>query len=119
MEPSEKDRRSVDRRDIHVELGIQSDTNFYTGFARDISAGGLFVATYDLPRIGTAVNVNFRLPGGPLLSLHGVVRWVREPDEGDSDVTPGMGISLEHLEPREKAAINAYLSTHEPLYLEG
>jgi uncharacterized protein (TIGR02266 family) len=113
------DRRGQARREIHVELGIQSDTNFYTGFACDISSGGLFIATYDLPEVGAEVSVNFRLPGGPLMSLHGIVRWVRELDHEDLDVVPGMGIAFERLEDGEISAINAYIATHAPLFHEG
>jgi uncharacterized protein (TIGR02266 family) len=115
---AEPDRRSRARRDIHAELGIQSGTNFYTGFARDISSGGLFVATYDIPRAGTEVNVNFSLPGGPTLSLHGTVRWIREPDDRDPDLTPGMGVAFERLDPAAARAINAYLADHAPLFFE-
>jgi uncharacterized protein (TIGR02266 family) len=118
VEPSFQDRRGRARRDIHVELGIQSDTNFYTGFACDISSGGLFIATYDLPRVGTEVSVNFRLPGGPLMSLQGVVRWVREPDDREPDLTPGMGVAFARLSPDEARAINAYISQHAPLFFE-
>ena len=112
------ERRVAARREVEVEIGIQSDTNFYTGFSCDISSGGLFVATYDVPAIGTAVNVNFRLPGCPAMSLDGVVRWVRELNPNDPDMVPGMGVEFGALEPRQASAINAFLSVRQPIFFE-
>ena len=112
------ERRVAVRREVEVEIGIQSDTNFYTGFSCDISSGGLFVATYDVPAIGTAVNINFRLPGCPAMSLDGVVRWVRDLNPTDPDVVPGMGVAFGALGPLEASAINAFLSVRQPIFYE-
>lgn len=112
------ERRALSRREITAELGIQSETNFYTGFACDISSGGLFVATYDLPPIGAEVSVNFRLPGGPLLSLLGTVRWVREANEREPDLPPGMGVEFAELGADEAGAINDYIARNPPLFFE-
>jgi uncharacterized protein (TIGR02266 family) len=112
------ERRVEVRREAEVEIGVQSDTNFYTGFSCDISSGGIFVATYDVPAIGTAVNVNFRLPGGPLMSLDGVVRWVRDLDPRDPDVVPGMGVAFAALDEAQSRAINAFLAVRPPIFFE-
>lgn len=112
------ERRVAARREVEIEIGIQSDTNFYTGFSCDISSGGIFVATYDVPAIGTPVNVNFRLPGGPAMSLDGTVRWVRDLDPRDPDVVPGMGVAFAGLEPAQARAINAFLAVRQPIFYE-
>jgi uncharacterized protein (TIGR02266 family) len=116
--PPEGERRGDERRAVEVELGFQSDTNFYTGLTMDISSGGLFVATYDIPPVGTAVNVNFSLPGGPIMSLNGVVRWVREINPVLPDMTPGIGVSFDDLDPADEAALNQYLARTSPLLYE-
>jgi uncharacterized protein (TIGR02266 family) len=103
---------------VDVEIGIQSDTNFFTGLSCDISSGGIFVATYDVPSIGAEVNVNFRLPGGPVVSVDGVVRWVRDLDPRDPDAVPGMGVAFRALEPAQAAAINAFLAVRPPIFFE-
>jgi uncharacterized protein (TIGR02266 family) len=117
VEPA-PERRIAVRREAEVEIGIQSDTNFYTGFSCDISSGGIFVATYDVPAIGTEVNVNFQLPGGPVMSLDGAVRWVRDLDPRDPDVVPGMGVAFHALAPAQARAINAFLAVRQPIFYE-
>jgi len=112
------ERRVAVRREVEIEIGIQSDTNFYTGFSCDISSGGLFVATYDVPAIGTEVNVNFHLPGCPVMSLDGVVRWVRDLNPTDPDLVPGMGVAFGALEPQQARAINAFLAVRQPIFYE-
>ena len=112
------ERRVAVRREVEIEIGVQSDTNFYTGFSCDISSGGLFVATYDVPAIGTDVNVNFHLPGCPVMSLDGVVRWVRDLNPADPDLVPGMGVAFGALEPQQARAINAFLAVRQPIFYE-
>jgi len=116
--PPAEERREAPRRQVEVEIGYQSETNFFTGLSTDISAGGLFVASYDVPPLGTPVNVNFRLPGGPMMSLDGVVRWARELNPVNPEMVPGFGVSFEHLDPAEEQAINRYLAHSAPLLYE-
>ena len=117
-EQSASERRDKERRDFEVEIGIQSETNFFTGFSMDISSGGLFVATYDVPPVGTSVNVNFSVPGGPMMSLNGEVMWVREFNEISPETAPGMGVRFDALTPEEEEAINLYISSSTPLFYE-
>ena len=51
---------------VEAALGAHSPTNFYKGLAGNdvIDAGGLFVATYQIPPIGTQVMLKVALPGG-------------------------------------------------------
>jgi uncharacterized protein (TIGR02266 family) len=114
----EEERREAPRRDVEVEIGFQSETNFFTGLSMDVSTGGLFVASYDIPPVGTEVNVNFNLPGGPMMSLNGIVRWVREFNPVTPDMVPGFGVSFVNLSPVEEAAINDYLARNSPLLYE-
>ncbi|MCP4679169.1 MAG: TIGR02266 family protein [Deltaproteobacteria bacterium] len=118
-EESGHERRSFIRRSIEVDIGIHSDTNFFTGFSQDISSGGIFFATYDILSLGTEVNVNFRLPNGPVLSLNGIVRWVREYNEIAQDIEPGMGIEFNNLSPDDRQAINLFISQHPPIFYDG
>ena len=112
------EKRSDPRRALEVELGFQSETNFFTGFTQDISTGGIFVATYDVPAVGTRVNVNFLLPGGPMMSVDGVVRWVREYNDNNPEMAPGIGVAFETLHPQDREAINEYLKENTPLFYD-
>ncbi len=118
-EESGHERRSFIRRSVEVDIGIHSDTNFFTGFSQDISSGGLFIATYDILSLGTELNINFRLPDGPVLSLNGKVRWVREYNETAQDMEPGMGVEFKKLSPDDRQAINLFISDHPPIFYEG
>ncbi|MDJ0764433.1 MAG: TIGR02266 family protein [Myxococcota bacterium] len=114
----EENRRSSERRSIAVDIGIHSSTNFFTGFSQDISSGGLFVATFDTLAIGTKLTVNFNLPDGPVLSLDGMVRWVREYNEITPEMEPGMGIQFEDLPKNDRDAINQFMVKYPPIFFE-
>ena len=111
-----RERRSTLRCIVEVDIGLHADTNFFTGFSADVSAGGLFVSTYDVLPIGTKVNVNFSLPAGPILSINGMVRWVRELNEMTPEVMPGMGIQFENLAAEDAELINRYMSDIPPMF---
>jgi uncharacterized protein (TIGR02266 family) len=116
--PADKERRVSDRRVVKVDIGIQSDTNFFAGFSQDISSGGLFVATYDVLSMGTTLNVNFRLPRGPVLSLDGTVCWIREYNETTPDILPGMGIHFDNLTDENEQAINQFIAKNPPIFYD-
>ncbi len=101
-----------------VDIGFQSESNFFTGFSEDISEGGLFISTYDFKGIGASIDVNFTLPSGHTVMAVGVVRWVREINPLDASQLPGMGIQFTKLLPEDKKAIETYLSQRAPLFYE-
>src|SRR5678815_5432311 len=51
---------------IDAELGAHSPSNFYKGLSGNdvVEHGGLFVATYNIPRIGQSITVHVSMPGG-------------------------------------------------------
>ena len=112
------DRRASPRKSIEVDIGLQSDSNFFTGFTTDISSGGLFVATYDAPEVGHVVNLNFHLPNGPVMSVDGEVRWTREYNESSPDIPPGVGVRFIHLSADDARQINAYMKKVQPLFFD-
>jgi uncharacterized protein (TIGR02266 family) len=116
--PRADDRRSAPRKTIEVDIGVQSDSNFFTGFTTDISTGGLFVATWDAPEVGHVVNLNFHLPDGPVMSVDGEVRWAREYNETSPDITPGVGVRFIHLSAEDAGQINAYMKKVQPLFYD-
>ncbi len=110
-------RRASPRVNLQVEVTLQSESNFFTGFSGDISETGVFVATYQkhLPP-GTPVDLTLALPGEPPMPLVGSVRWVREAGEPTSGVLPGMGIAFSGLEEKETVAIQRFILGREPLF---
>ena len=103
---------------MEADLGLLSDSNFYTGLSQDISAGGLFVATYNLMDVGTVVQLEFDLSDGrPPIEVQGEVRWIREHNEY-SDAGPGMGLRFVDLAPEAHARIVAFVSQRDTLFFD-
>lgn len=107
-----------ERKTIEVEIGVYSDSNFYTGFTEDISEGGLFAATYDLVPIGSTIDVEFSLPGGHQVRVGGEVRWLRDPIEDDSGAPPGMGIRFTDVDSHAHEAISEFIAARAPLFFD-
>jgi len=108
------DRRYSRRVDLDVDIGLHSETNFFVGFAEDISDGGLFVATYDLLPIGTELTLSLVLPGGRQIVAPARVTWIRDPHDGD--LAPGVGVRFERLEDEDREAIDRFLTKRAPMF---
>jgi uncharacterized protein (TIGR02266 family) len=110
--------RTAPRVACEVDIGFQSESNFFTGFSEDISEGGLFISTYDFKTIGTEIDVNFTLPSGHTVIAQGVVRWIRELNPLTPEMEPGMGVQFIGLGQDDKDAINTYLDQRSPMFYE-
>jgi uncharacterized protein (TIGR02266 family) len=111
------ERRRFDRHSLTAEVGLRSESNFYTGFTEDVSEGGLFLATVDLAPIGTEIEITFTLPDGHIVSTRGIVRWTRQArDWSDHETTAGMGIQFRELLPEDREAIQMFIATRQPLF---
>lgn len=99
---------------IEADIGLMSDSHFYTGLSQDISTGGLFVATYQPKPPGTEISIYLVLPlDGHVVEAMGVVRWTR--DHG-GDAPPGMGIAFKDLRPEDLQAITQFCEHRSPMY---
>ncbi len=112
------ERRTTHRVELDVEIGFLSASNFYTGFAEDLSDGGIFVATFNLLPIGTALLISFGLPDGRMISTPAKVAWIRDPYQFDSDFEPGMGVAFEDLAPADAKAIREFIACREPIFYD-
>ena len=116
LEREAAERRTSERVQLEVDIGFLSETNFYVGFASDLSDGGIFIATIKLLPLGKHVLVSFMLPGGYDISTEGVVAWVREGRSFDCAVEPGMGVAFLELDGADRDAIREYTRLREPLF---
>ncbi len=107
--------RIAARHTLEIEVGIASESNFYLGFTENLSAGGVFVATYVSKPLGSHVEVALAFPSGEQLRVPGVVRWLRE---GTTDGWPGMGVQFESLSSEDEAKIRKFLSLREPMFYD-
>lgn len=110
-------RREHSRFSVDLDVTIGSDHNFYAGFAENLSAGGVFIATHKLKPVGSKIDLSINLPDGAQLQASGEVRWIRVFNE-QSDTPPGMGVRFENLEPSAVEAIQAFLSRRDPLFFD-
>lgn len=101
------------RLEVEVEVTLESDHNFYTGFTHNISAGGLFIATEQIFSVGTELSVRFALQGeSSPIEAEVIVRWVRESG------TPGMGVQFISLPEVASRAINGFLTKRETIFYD-
>jgi hypothetical protein len=103
---------------VEAALGAHSTTNFYKGLSGNdvIESGGIFVATYQIPTIGSNVLIHVSLPGGYEFEAAGVVRWTREAPGSGSDSPPGFGAQFTQISPEGRQLVYRYVRNREPLF---
>jgi uncharacterized protein (TIGR02266 family) len=110
-------RKDVDRIPVEAVVGFSTDTNFFTGWSGDVSDGGLFVATWNVQPIGTAIELSFVLPSGKQVNVEGSVAWVREPPQSlEGDFQPGMGVRFERISDQDRAAVLEFVRSRAPIF---
>jgi type IV pilus assembly protein PilZ len=114
----ESDLRRQPRVSLKVEIGIHTETNFYTGFAMNISTGGLFVATHVPAKVGEIIPLSFSLPNHATpVEAKAEVCWYREYNPLYPETHPGMGLKFIGLTPEEEVLINDYIrNVREPYF---
>jgi uncharacterized protein (TIGR02266 family) len=111
-------RRVHPRRDVELEVTLESETNFYLGLTENLSEGGLFIATHVVRSIGTQIDVSFKLPhSSEAIKVTGTVRWIREYSE-TSDTSPGMGVRFDHISSEQAEQIRQFLAARAPLFYD-
>lgn len=102
---------------VAADLGTNSTTNFYKGLSGNdiIDHGGLFVATYMVPKIGSPVRLKVSLPGGYEFEANAIVKWSREQSEG-SEESPGFGAQFTQITPEARQLVYRYVRNREPLF---
>jgi uncharacterized protein (TIGR02266 family) len=117
---SAQNARVFERFDLEVKVDLESDHNFYTGLTQNISAGGLFIATHHLRRIGDRITLKFALPGTEMpIAVETEVRWIRENSSLQRvDGATGMGVRFINLSADATAAIQKFLQSRDSLYYD-
>lgn len=110
-------RREHSRFAVDLDVTVGSDHNFYAGFAENLSAGGVFIATHKLKPVGSKIELTINLPEGTQVKTEGEVRWVRVFNE-HSDTPPGMGVKFDQLPDESLAAIQDFLARRDPLFFD-
>lgn len=118
----ERDLRAVD-----APLGAHSPSNFYTGLAGGdvVASGGLFVATYQVPKVGEKVLLKISMPGGYEFLAKAKVAWTRDvatslnPGSARGIAgAPGFGAQFCEITDEGWRLIQRYVRNREPLFYE-
>lgn len=111
-------RAPADQTPIDAALGAHSATNFYKGLSGNdiIDHGGLFVATYMIPKIGAPVRLRVSLPGGYEFEANAIVKWSREATDPFGDSQPGFGAQFTQISPEARQLVYRYVRNREPLF---
>ncbi len=114
-----EEQRFHTRIDYEASIDVESDDRFFTGFVRNISNGGVFVAGGSAPPVGTKVVVRFRIPtlADPVVA-EAEVRWVRPFRRESPDLMPGMGVEFRSLPAEAVKAIDAFIQKHDTLFYD-
>jgi hypothetical protein len=103
---------------VEAELGAHSTTNFYKGLSGNdvVDSGGIFIATYSIPEIGTPLSVKVSLPGGYEFEALAIVRWTRDSPQSGADGSPGFGAQFTQISPEARQLVYRYVRNREPLF---
>ena len=101
---SDSEKRRSERTPLVVRVDYTTVDSFFSEFTANINEGGLFIETESPPPAGTAVLLNFTLPGEEEpLRVRGRVVWTAA--QGGAEGT-GMGIEFESLDQVARARID-------------
>lgn len=101
---------------LEVEVATYGENNFYTGFERKISEGGLFVATLENLPAGHELEVEIDLAGAPI-KTRARVEFVRTTNLSNDECTPGAGLRLLELSGAQASAIEAFFARRPPMFV--
>jgi uncharacterized protein (TIGR02266 family) len=108
------------RADMDVDVGLETESNFYTGLSQDISAGGVFVATSRVLPVGECITVRFSIPEWqtPIVA-RAEVRWTREVAAIDQlDAPTGMGLRFVGLSEDARGAIARFIEQRDAIFYD-
>jgi uncharacterized protein (TIGR02266 family) len=112
-----RELRASERTTLEVRVDFELNDMTCTGVTRNISAGGVFVATDELARVGDRITLKFTLPGtGRRLAVQTEVRWVRAKKSPPEEQAPA-GVGLQFLNPsaEDVAALDQFLARRDAL----
>ena len=115
------DRRVVRRTTIAFDLKVEADGaeghQFYTGLIKDMSSGGLFIASNGhLPRLGERFPIRFSFPPqveDPVMVIVEVC-WQRM-DENNPEFPTGVGVKFVDLPAEIETKLNHFLKDKDVL----
>ncbi len=91
------DKRKHKRLKKKMKSEVHSKEGMTFSDSVDISKGGIFISTPEPIGSGSEINLSIQMPGGKVVDIKGIVKWVRNDDkEGER---AGMGIEFTDVDP--------------------
>jgi uncharacterized protein (TIGR02266 family) len=98
--------RRFRRRTVRLQVEVEAAGAVRTEWATTLGAGGMFLETEAVLRVGASLTLRFRLPGGgPPHELAGRVAWVMNGDSPQGSPPPSRGMGVEFTDPVGSAAL--------------
>jgi uncharacterized protein (TIGR02266 family) len=117
-DPGPENRQST-RRPLETEIDFGGDSQFFTGFTKNISAGGLFVATHEELEMGSTIRIKFGIPAIQReFDFMAEVRWHRPYRETQPTVPAGYGVCFVNISQDDQTVLDSYLETAETLFFD-
>ena len=110
-----QESRKEARAPLAVEVHLTSENNFYAGITDNVSAGGIFVATYTPPPMGTDVELTLQLEAQQPLALRGKVCWIRTVDTASDFAPAGCGIQWSNLTAEAEKLITKFVGKRDTI----
>jgi uncharacterized protein (TIGR02266 family) len=111
---AQDERRRHARLALSVDVNFTSQDNFFSGRTRDISAGGVFIATdVGLP-VGSQLTLHLKLVGAAI-HAPAEVTWVLLDDAGE---VVGLGVRFLELTAPARTKIDAFMRRRDPVPFE-
>jgi uncharacterized protein (TIGR02266 family) len=108
------DKRRHARVSVSVDVDFSSDSNFFRGTTRDMSAGGIFVETdVGLP-VSSQVNLYIHLLDKSYC-IRCRVAWQKTGQDG---AVQGVGLEFLDLHAAAKRTIEAFMALRKPIRLD-
>ena len=103
------ERRLAHRYPVEIPVFYSSDTLTFDAMARDLSYGGIFIASELLDPEGTPCSITLLPDGNPPISFAGVVCHVISAATGEDGRPPGLGIKLTKMSKEAMHWLSSYL----------
>jgi uncharacterized protein (TIGR02266 family) len=110
------EQRREERAPLAIEVSLESEHNFYSGITGNVSAGGVFVATYVPPPMGAEVELVLKLENHEPVKLRGIVCWVRGPERTTDYAPAGCGIRWIDLPPGAEKIIAGFVDKRDTIF---
>ncbi|MCA9676431.1 MAG: TIGR02266 family protein [Kofleriaceae bacterium] len=94
-----------------VEVEFRTASSFLVAYSVNLSRGGLFLETEDVPDVGTEIAVKLAVPGSGSITVPGVVAWRRGRESTDGP--PGLGVEFTQLAPQLGGIIDRLVAAFE------